>query len=168
MVKEKNVIGKKLKEKFPDAVLSTNTFRDELTLCIDKGSIVKVSKFLRDDNELAFDFLSDVCGVDRTALDNSSSFEVVYHLYSLKRNHRVRLKVQIPATELKIDTVTSVWSTADWHEREAYDMFGIIFDGHPDLRRILMPDDFEGHPLRKDYPLRGRQPESLRERYRKG
>lgn len=168
MVKKNKVIGDKLKEKFPKAISKVKTFRGELTISVEKNSIVKVAEFLRDDNDLAFDFLSDVCGVDRTAIDNKNTFEVVYHLYSLKRNHRVRLKVQLPASEPKIDTVTNVWKTADWHEREAYDMFGIIFEGHPDLRRILMPEEFKGHPLRKDYPLKGRQPASLREIYRKG
>jgi NADH-quinone oxidoreductase subunit C len=165
---ENNNIVKKVKEKFPEAVSDVKTFRNELTVCIEKDSIEKVARYLRDDDELAFDFLSDLCGVDKTRLDNSNSFEVVYHLYSLKRNHRVRLKVQIPASKPTISTVTNVWKTANWHEREAYDMFGIVFEGHPSLERILTPDGFEGHPLRKDYPLRGRQPGSLRKVYRKG
>ena len=165
---EESIIEKKLKEKFPGAVLGVKTFKDELTLCIGKDDIQSIAKFLRDDDELAFDFLSDLCGVDKTRLDDSNSFEVVYHLYSLKRNHRVRLKVQIPVSEPNISTVTNVWNTANWHEREAYDMFGIVFEGHPCLERILTPDGFEGHPLRKDYPLKGRQPESLKEVYRKG
>ncbi len=168
MVKENNIIENKLKEKFEESILDTKTFRDELTVYVEKDSIEKVSKFLRDDEEMAFDFLSDLCGVDNTRIDNSNTFEVVYHLYSLKRNHRVRLKVQIPASKPNVRTVTNIWNTANWHEREAYDMFGIIFDGHPGLERILTPDGFEGHPLRKDYPLKGRQPESLRETYRKG
>lgn len=168
MVKENNIIENKLKEKFEESILDTKTFRDELTVYVEKDSIEKVSKFLRDDEEMAFDFLSDLCGVDNTRIDNSNTFEVVYHLYSLKRNHRVRLKVQIPASKPNVRTVTNIWNTANWHEREAYDMFGIIFDGHPCLERILTPDGFEGHPLRKDYPLKGRQPESLRETYRKG
>jgi NADH-quinone oxidoreductase subunit C len=141
---ENNNIVKKVKKKFPEAVSDVKTFRDELN------------------------FLSDLCGVDKTRLDDSNSFEVVYHLYSLKRNHRVRLKVQIPASKPTISTVTNVWKTANWHEREAYDMFGIVFEGHPSLERILTPDGFEGHPLRKDYPLRGRQPGSLKKTYRKG
>jgi NADH-quinone oxidoreductase subunit C len=167
-MKTENNIVKKIKEKFPKAILDVKTYKDELTLYIEKESIYKVAKYLRDNDELAFDFLSDLCGVDKTRLDNNNSFEVVYHLYSLKRNHRVRLKVQIPASKPTISTVTNVWKTANWHEREAYDMFGIVFEGHPSLERILTPDGFEGHPLRKDYPLRGRQPESLRKVYRKG
>ncbi len=165
MADGKNVIGNRVKEKFPKAILGAQTFRDEETLIVEKGSIVKVAEFLRDDNELAFDFLSDLCGVDKTSYEDGNSFEVVYHLYSIKRNHRVRLKAQISATAPSIDTVINVWATADWLEREAYDMFGIVFDGHPDLRRILMPESFVGHPLRKDYPLKGRQPESLRAKF---
>ncbi len=165
---ENNITENKLKDKFPESILDVKTFRNELTVWIEKDSIVKVAKFLRDDNELAFDFLSDLCGVDKTGFDNSNTYEVVYHLYSIKRNHRVRLKVQMPASDLKISTVTNVWKTANWHEREAYDMYGIVFEGHPNLERILTQDGFEGHPLRKDYPLKGRQPESLREKYRKG
>lgn len=165
---EENIIVKKIKKKFPEAVTDVKTFRNELTVCIEMDSIGKVARYLRDDGEMAFDFLSDLCGVDKTRLDNSNSFEVVYHLYSIKRNHRLRFKVQIPASKPTISTVTNVWKTANWHEREAYDMFGIVFEGHPALERILTPDGFEGHPLRKDYPLRGRQPESLREVYRKG
>lgn len=165
---EENTIVKKLKGKFPKAVLDVKTFRDELTICVDNDHIEKAAKFLCNDNELAFDFLSDLCGVDKTHLNGSNTFEVVYHLYSLKRNHRVRLKVEIPASNPSVKTVTNVWKTADWHEREAYDMFGIVFEGHPNLERILTQEGFEGHPLRKDYPLKGRQPETLRQVYREG
>lgn len=165
---EVSAIGKKLKEKFPDAVTGVKTFRGELTVSINKDYIGKVAEFLCNDGESDFNYLSDLCGVDKSRLDNSNAFEVVYHLYSLKHNHRVRLKVEIPASNPSIGTVTNVWKTADWHEREAYDMFGIIFEGHPNLERILTPEGFEGYPLRKDYPLKGRQPQSLREVYRKG
>jgi len=165
---EMSAIGKKLKETFPDAVTGMKTFRGELTVSINKDYIGKVAEFLCNDDESDFGYLSDLCGVDKSRLDNSNAFEVVYHLYSLRHNHRVRLKVEIPASNPSIKTVTNVWKTADWHEREAYDMFGIIFDGHPNLERILTPEGFEGYPLRKGYPLKGRQPGSLREVYRKG
>ncbi|MBS1257682.1 MAG: NADH-quinone oxidoreductase subunit C [Candidatus Scalindua arabica] len=163
-----STIGKKLKQKFPQAVTKVKTFRGELTISIDKDYIGRVARFLHSDKATDFDYLSDLCGVDKSRLDSSDTFEVVYHLYSLKQNHRVRLKVEIPASNPSIDTVTNVWKTADWHEREAYDMYGIIFEGHPNLERILTPEGFEGYPLRKDYPLKGRQPNSLREVYRKG
>lgn len=161
-------IGKRLKTKYPEAVIDGKTFRNELTINIKKDYIKKAAEFLYEDSESAFDYLSDLCGVDLSRLDGSSNFEVVYHLYSIKLNHRLRLKVKIPASNPRIDTVTKIWKTADWHEREAYDMFGIIFQGHPNLERILTPEGFEGHPLRKDYPLKGRQPKSLKGIYREG
>ncbi len=159
-------IGKKLKARYPEAVIDGKTFRGELTINIHKDFIQRVAGFLCEDSETAFDYLSDLCGVDLTRLGSRNNFEVVYHLYSIKLNHRVRLKVKIPASNPRIDTVTNIWKTADWHEREAYDMFGIIFKGHPNLQRILTPEGFEGHPLRKDYPLKGRQPASLKGIYR--
>lgn len=160
-------IENRLRVRFPESVLNVKIFRDEQTFYIDRDSIVEVLQFLRDDDELAFDFLTDLCGVDKTSLEKDNSFEVVYHLYSIKKNHRVRLKVKIPASDPIVESVTGIWKTADWHEREAYDMFGITFEGHPNLVRILTSEGFEGHPLRKDYPLKGRQPNSLREVYRK-
>lgn len=159
-------IGKRLKKRLPEAVIDGKTFRSELTININKDYIHEVAEFLYQDSESAFDYLSDLCGVDLSLLDGSNNFEVVYHLYSLKLNHRVRLKAKIPASNPNINTVTDVWRTANWHEREAYDMFGIIFEGHPNLERILTPNGFEGYPLRKDYPLKGRQPKSLRGVYR--
>lgn len=162
-----NTIEKRLKEKFPNAVTGVKIFRGELTININRDYIQEVAVFLYNDSECAFNYLSDLCGVDKSCL-GSNIFEVVYHLYSLKLNHRVRLKVEAPASSPSVNTVTNIWKTADWHERETYDMFGIIFEGHPNLQRILTPEGFEGHPLRKDYPLKGRQPESLRGIYREG
>ncbi|NUO08226.1 MAG: NADH-quinone oxidoreductase subunit C [Candidatus Brocadia sp.] len=155
-----------IKTSFPQAIAGSSIFRNELTLMVKKEHVRDIAQFLKENKELDFDFLSDLCGVDRVETDDV--FEVVYHLYSIQKNHRVRLKVPIPSDEPHISTVTDVWKTADWHERETYDMFGIKFDGHPDLRKILTPEDFEGHPLRKDYPLDGRQPATLRDTYRKG
>lgn len=155
-----------VKDKFPDVVIDSQIFRDELTISIEKEYITEVARFLKEHNQLDFNFLSDLCGVDRVETDGI--FEVVYHLYSLKKNHRLRLKVPILSSEPAISSVVNVWKTADWHERETYDMFGIRFDGHPDLRKILTPDDFEGHPLRKDYPVEGRQPPDLFNTYREG
>ncbi|MCP4255158.1 MAG: NADH-quinone oxidoreductase subunit C [Candidatus Scalindua sp.] len=165
---EEITIGKRLKKEFPEAVIDGKSFRGELTININKDYIQEVAEFLCKDSESDFDYLSDLCGVDLSRLDGSNNFQVVYHLYSLKLNHRVRLKVKIPASNPSISTVTNVWKTADWHEREAYDMFGIIFEGHPNLERILTPEGFEGYPLRKDYPLKGRQPKSLNGVYREG
>lgn len=154
-----------IKKYFPEVIVSSGVFRNELTLLVKKESVVEVARFLKENKELDFDFLSDLCGVDR--VEHDGVFEVVYHLYSIHKNHRLRLKTRLSSDNPCVSTVTTVWKTADWHERETFDMFGIQFDGHPDLRKILTPDDFEGHPLRKDYPLDGRQPATLRDVYRK-
>ncbi len=145
-----DTILEKLKEKFAESILEVSEFKDELCVVARKENIVPVCQFLRDDPELVFNFLSDVCGADWP--ERKPRFEVVYNLYSVSKNHRVRLKVRVDDGE-SVPSVTSVWSAANWHEREVFDMFGIRFDGHPDLRRILMSEDWEGHPLRKDFPL---------------
>ncbi len=140
----------RLKEKYPDSILESAEFRGELTLVVKKEDIVPVCRFLRDDPELSYNFLSDLTAVDR--LGRELRFDVIYHLYSLDKNHRVRLKVRAGEGEA-VPSVTSVWNNANWFEREVFDLFGIEFRDHPDLRRILMPDDWVGHPLRKDFPL---------------
>lgn len=145
-----NLILTRLKEKLPDSVLESAEFRGELALVVKKEDIVPVCRFLRDDPEVSFNFLSDLTAVDR--LGREARFDVIYNLYSIQKNHRVRLKVRAGEDET-VPSVTSVWSNANWFERELFDLFGIEFDGHPDLRRILMPDDWVGHPLRKDFPL---------------
>ncbi len=146
-------IESKLREKFPQAILEITDFRGDLTFLIEKNSIVDVCKFLRDDEELTFNLLVDICGVDRAK--RNDRFEVVYHLVSIKNKYRIRLKVRVDETDCAVDSVSKVYPTADWHERETYDMFGIIFRNHPDLRRMYMPEEFEYYPLRKDFPLLG-------------
>lgn len=143
----------KLKNRFPDALEGTSEFRGELTLMVRKADIVPVSLFLRDDSELSFNCLRDIAGVDNYR--PGRRFEVVYNLYSLANRSRIRLKLTVEEADLHVPSVTGVWPAADFHEREAYDMFGLIFDGHPDLRRIYMPEEFEYYPLRKDFPLMG-------------
>ena len=145
-----NPILTRLKEEFPESILEVAEFREELTIVVRGEDIVPLCGFLRDNPGFSFNFLSDLCGVDR--LGRKPRFDVVYHLYSLDKNHRLRLKVKVEEGE-STPSVTSVWNTANWHEREVFDMFGIRFDGHPDLRRILMPEGWEGLPLRKDFPL---------------
>jgi NADH-quinone oxidoreductase subunit C len=130
----------------------------EVTIFVPRESIVDVCWFLKTRHQ--FDFLSDICGADRGA-EEDPRFEVNYHLFSTKTFQRLRLKVVLAEEDAHVPTVTTVWRTANWHERETYDMFGVVFDGHPDLRRILLPSDFDGHALRKDYPLRGFEPYSL-------
>jgi NADH-quinone oxidoreductase subunit C len=147
-----------LKSRFPDSILSSGEFRGDLTLQVRRQDIVRVCSFLRDDPAMAFDMLIDLCGVDMYR--PQGRFEVVYHLYSLGNKRYLRLKVAVDEEECVVDTVSSVWAAADWHERETFDMFGIQFAGHPDLRRMYMPEEFEYHPLRKDFPLMG-IPDSL-------
>lgn len=142
----------RVKSKFPKAVLETIVYRDEVTHVIEASEIVEVCKFLKSDEELQMVYLSDVCGVDYHP--RKPRFQVVYHMLSLKKNLRLRLKVRLAEGE-SVDSVTGVWRSANWYERETFDMFGIEFEGHPDLRRIYLAEDWEGHPLRKDYPLKG-------------
>jgi len=154
-----------VKENFNTAIVDCRIFRGELTFIIKKDYITDVALFFRDNEQLGCNFLSDLCGVDKVKTEGI--FEVIYHLYSISNNHRVRLKVPIPSGYPYISTATNIWETANWHERETFDMFGIVFEGHPNLCKILMPDEFEGHPLRKDYPLDGRQPATVQDIYRK-
>jgi NADH-quinone oxidoreductase subunit C len=147
-----NLAVKKLKDKFPDAVLEVKTFREEVTVTVSKKAIVEICRFLHSDPELQFHLLTDLCGVDH--FQKTPRFEVVYHLCSVKNNQRLRVKAGVGETE-SILTVSSVWKVANWYEREAYDLLGINFENHPDLRRILLWDGYEGYPLRKDYPVEG-------------
>ncbi|MEO8591829.1 MAG: NADH-quinone oxidoreductase subunit C [Candidatus Solibacter sp.] len=134
-----------------DAIKGGKFEYDELTLEIAPAKIASVCGFLKYDQK--FIRLSTVSAVDRYPAE--PRFEVVYHLHSVERRERLRLKCRIAGTEPAIDSVTGVWRGANWYEREVFDLFGIQFRGHPDLRRILMPDDWDGYPLRKDYPITG-------------
>jgi NADH-quinone oxidoreductase subunit C len=147
-------IAEKIKEIFPDEVLEIKEFRGQVAVTLRKNRILDISRYLHDDPELYFDYLIDVCGVDYLG-KKDKRFEVVYQLYSIRHRCALRLKAEVPEEDPSIDSVTSVWIGANWHEREAFDLYGIKFNGHPDLRRILMPEDWEGYPLRKDYPLKG-------------
>lgn len=147
---------KRIKEKFPEVVVEHHAFRGDETVVIKKEWLVPVVRFLKEDAELDFNILMDLAGVDY--LGRAPRFEVVYHLYSLSRQARLRIKVQVPEEEPEVDTLTGLWAIANWFEREVWDMFGVRFKGHPDLTRILMYEEFEGHALRKDYPLKKRQP----------
>jgi len=149
---EQNVAVQMLRAAMPQAIEDVGSFRDQVTIRVFKDNIVEVCMFLRDTPELAFDFNVDLTAVDYP--QRPKRFDVVYHLYSMTHNHRLRVKAAVSENET-IPSVTSVWKTANWNERECYDMFGVVFSGHPDLRRILLPEDWEGFPLRKDYPLAG-------------
>jgi NADH-quinone oxidoreductase subunit C/D len=143
---------RRLTEQFPDAVHLEPQFRGEATAVVKPEALLPICQFLANDPALSFDFLTDICGVDYP--DRAKRFEVVYHLYAMRRNTRLRLKTAVAAGE-PLASVESVWKAAAWLEREVYDMFGLAFTGHSDLRRILTWDGYEGHPLRKDFPVRG-------------
>jgi NADH-quinone oxidoreductase subunit C len=134
-----------------EAVTSGKFALGELTLEIAAAKIVSVCGFLKYDQK--FIRLSSITAVDRYPAE--PRFELVYHLHSIERNQRVRLKARVSGNEPTIESMCSVWRSANWYEREVFDLFGVTFTGHPDLRRIMMPDDWEGHPLRKDYPIMG-------------
>jgi NADH-quinone oxidoreductase subunit C len=152
------MIGEKLRGAFPESVLKSQEFRGDLTVTVKKDDIVRVCAFMKNEPDLAFDMVIDVCGVDMYRPE--ARFEVVYNLYSLKNKKYIRLKVHVEEGNPVVDSVTSIWPGANWHERETYDMFGITFTGHPDLRRLFLPEEFEYYPLRKDFPLMG-IPDSL-------
>jgi NADH-quinone oxidoreductase subunit C len=150
---DKNPVVHKLREWDAQAITEVVEFRGETTVVVPRESLQHAAEFLASEPSLRFSFLSDITVVDRFPIE--PRFEVNYHLLSLDRRERLRLKVRLPGKDPVIRSMTSVWPTANWHERENFDLFGIRFDGHPDLRRILMPDDWEGHPLRKDYAVEG-------------
>ena len=137
----------------PEAIAGLISFRGELTLLVPREHLRALAEFLAGDPDLAFTYLSDVTGVDRFPIE--PRFELNYHLLSISRRDALRLRVRLPGESPVIETVVPVWPTANWHEREIFDLFGIRFEGHPNLHRILMPDDWEGFPLRKDYPVEG-------------
>jgi len=138
---------------FDDAILRVVVDRGELTMYVNRDRIAEVCRSLRDDPSLRFELCSSVSGVDY--LDQAERLHVIYHLTSMTYRRRIRLEVSVPVTDPHVPSVTAVYPTADWQERETWDMFGVVFDGHPALTRILMPDDWDGFPQRKDYPLGG-------------
>ncbi|MAE68846.1 MAG: NADH-quinone oxidoreductase subunit C [Gemmatimonadetes bacterium] len=147
----------RLTDELGGALLDSCSEHGDETACIEPGHLHRAARFLRDDPELEMNMLVDVTAVDRLGRD--SRFDIVYHLHSLGRGHRIRLKVQASDSgEAEIRTLTDLWKSAEWLEREVYDMFGVRFEGHPDLRRLLLYPEFEGHPLRKDYPIDKEQP----------
>ena len=150
-------IAKMIEENFSGQVLGTTTFAGQVGVTVKKDRIKDICLFLRDEPSLRMNHLSDLTAVDfsRYPGDTGPRFEVVYNMISNVHHHRIRLKVRVPEEDPRIDSVSSIWQTANWHERETFDLMGIRFDGHPDLRRILLSEDWEGHPLRKEYPLKG-------------
>ena len=150
---EANPVLQKLRAFAPEAIKDIQDFRGELTMSIVARDLRRICEFLREAPGLSFRFLSDLTAVDH--YPNEPRFEMVYHLFSFENSSRLRLKTQVVGTDPKVASLVPVWPAANAFEREVFDLFGINFEGHPDLRRILLPEDWEGHPLRKDYPTEG-------------
>lgn len=150
-----NKTALKIKEAYPNGFISEHEAFGEFTVIINKEKVFDICKFIHDDPELDFDFITDICSVDFP--NEAPRFEVIYQFYSIQKNHRIRLKARVSEEDCTIDSVVGVWKGANFLEREVYDMMGIRFNNHPDLRRILMPDEYEeGYPLRKDFPVEGK------------
>jgi NADH-quinone oxidoreductase subunit C len=151
----------RLRDRFGGVVLETHEDRGDATLVVERTALVEVLRYCRDEPPLAFDVLMDLTAVDNLKYpgrEDGPRFEVVYHLYSLAHNHRVRVKTRVDEDDAQVPTAVDLWPIANWFEREVWDMFGVRFAGHPDPRRLLMYEEFVGHPLRKDYPINRRQP----------
>lgn len=147
-----------IEEKFSDDVISQHDFRGDDTMVMDRKVLHDVLRFVREEPLLDFNLLVDVCGVDYLDLGKDPRFEVVYHLFSTRFHHRLRLRFPVPEDDMVVPSVTDIWVGANWFEREAYDMYGFKFANHPNLRRILTHEDFGAFPLRKDYPVDRRPP----------
>lgn len=145
-----------LLERFPNEILASHAHVGDETLITNAEHVLAIATFLRQDPQMAFDFMSDVTAVDY--LQRVPRFEVVYHLYSTTLRHRIRVKIALPEDSPTMPTLSGLWGAANWGEREVWDMYGVHFEGHPNLRRVLMYEEFEGHPLRKDYPIQQSQP----------
>lgn len=143
------------KENFKTAILDSHENQGNETILVNSENLHEILTFAKNSPATAFDALMDVCAVDY--LGQTPRFEVVYHLYSISKNHRIRIKTRVSEENPKVKTCVDLWKSADWFEREAWDMVGIIFEGHPNLKRVLLFEEFVGHPLRKDYQINKRQ-----------
>lgn len=153
-----NNLHLKLKERFSDAVVETHDHRGDETAVVTRESFLDIARFIKADPEFNMAMLIDLTCVDGLTMNWNPRFEVIYHFYSLAHNARLRFKIRVTEKDAVVPSATSIWPAANWFEREVWDMFGIKFEGHPELKRILMYEDFKGHPLRKDYPVNKRQP----------
>lgn len=154
-VVEMHPIAERIQQRFPDGFVKAVEWRSDLAVTVRPERLHDIARFLHDDLETDFDYIVHVSSVDWP--DEEERFEVVYELYSIRKRHRLRLKTRVSDSSCEVDSLTDIWKGANFMEREVYDMMGIRFRNHPDLRRILLPDDFnEGYPLRKDFPLRGK------------
>ena len=151
-------LHEKLKERFSTSVLEAHAQHGDETVVIRSEALLEVAGFLKAHPEFDMNVLMDVTAVDGLELKWAPRFHLVYHFFSLSKNHRLRVKVPVEDKPLKVASLSVLWPSANWFEREVWDMFGIGFENHPDLRRLLMYPEFKGHPLRKDYPYNQRQP----------
>lgn len=149
----KDLIKSKLQENFSEATFDFSEYKNEFVIKIDKQFVTSICSFLKTNSDLEFPLCEDITAIDWASRKNR--FTVVYHLFSFRNNFRIVLKADVDESDCNIDSVSSVWQAANWQERETYDMYGIKFNNHPDLRRMYMPEEFEYHPLRKDFPLMG-------------
>ena len=147
----------KIKAQFGSDVLESHNYQGDQTVTLNKERLLDVTRYLKDDPSLDMNFLMDLTAVDYLN-KKTVRFEVVYHFFSLKHNHRFRVKLPVDEDDLVVDTLTDLYYSANWYEREVWDLYGIKFHGHPNLKRILLYEGFKGHPLRKDYPINKRQP----------
>lgn len=156
---EQVAIVARLRAEFPQEIVQEYTNHGQMVVIIRPDRIVAILRFLRDDQALAMNHLRSLCGVDNARRKDPglSRFEVVYNLYSISQRHEIRLRAEVGDKDPNIDSVVELWSCADWLERETYDLLGIRFNNHPHLQRVLLPEDWVGHPLRKDYPLKGKE-----------
>ncbi len=151
----------KLKEEFSEYLEEISYYADQVIARIQSDSLLEVCSFLKENPSTEFNYLSCITGVDYP--EREKRFDLVYHLYSISKNHRLTLKISVGESET-IPSVTGIWKTANWHEREVYDLLGISFSGHPQLERILTPDNFPHHPLRKDFPVEGNPEDHIKYR----
>jgi len=154
-------ILERLRARLGSSVIETHAQHGDHTAVVDPAALPAALSLCRDDADLGFDVLMDLTAVDYQKYpgrEDGPRFEVVYHLYSLRWNHRIRVKVRVDEDDAVVPTAVPLWPIANWFEREVWDMFGVRFEGHPDPRRLLMYEEFVGHPLRKDYPINRRQP----------
>ena len=150
------IVLDKILRKFPDEIIDSHDYLGNETVIIKKEALLDVCKFIKENRQLMMDMLVDLTCVDYP--QEAKRFIVVYHFYSTVNKYRIRIKVPVSEDDPYVDSLTELWPSANWTEREVYDMYGVKFNNHPNLKRILMYDGFEGHPLRKDYPLTKRQP----------
>lgn len=148
-----DIILTKLKELFADSILDSSEFRGDLSITVKRDSAEQIALFLREEGEIRFDFCKDVTAIDWAKRKNR--FTVVYIVYSFRNKNEIKIKIDLDESDLNMPTLSGVWKSAGWYERETFDMYGINFTNHPDLRRVYMPEEFEYHPLRKDFPLLG-------------